>query len=207
MQNIQAIMVSCYEASGDVTAILREATSDKWEIVFPAGKQVQFAKACFESVCVDALSNPFPQWKELLQLSNLVWPPPAGTLREGKSDDMQLVASLIHLAYEISKLQRKGDGYKSVCGQALFDLLPPKNKLIVPSAGIQHEILNLVPNPFYMLGKLFKCEITFTDNVQTERFFYRPYNTAIVRVAQLSAVEDLNRRLNMDYQSILGKYD
>ncbi|MDA8326707.1 MAG: hypothetical protein M0033_10880 [Nitrospiraceae bacterium] len=202
MAKFKRITASYYEVTGDATATIRRTAKEDLELIFPTGNQFAFREEAFESICVDALSNPFPDWKELFGLKATIWPPPDGTLRTGKTEDMQLVSSLIHLAYEVFKAERNNLNYKVLLGKPLYDLLPPKNKLIIPSAAMQQDLAKLAPNTFYVLGRLFRCEIQFTEI--PESFYYRPYNTPIVKASQLAPVEDLSRRLSNEYQEILN---
>ncbi len=116
--------------------------------------------------------------------------------------------------------------------QRLRDLLPPKNSLFIPARELQERIVTEDRNgELFKFGRLYKCtvrsRVKITDTVQKtfpdgnngqdatvisprdliaddweQVFHYRPYNTPILGLWKLRAVERLNSDLRDEYESL-----
>jgi hypothetical protein len=125
---------------------------------------------------------------------------PEDILRPGKSDDMQLMASLMHITLEVINL----DKLEKLYGSVLIDNLPPRNKLIIPSFPIQEKIKNEDKEmTLYKTRRLFKLKISLENEENKYEIYYRPYNVPVILASKLKKIESLNNSLKEEYKNLL----
>ena len=192
------IKVSYYDKPNDGVSSIN-VSNGKAIISFPGGFEhtTEFSK--LEHICFDSISKTMPEWIILKGKCNML-EIPEDVLRPGKSDDMQLIASLMHITSEVLDL----DKLENLYGCVLIDNLPPRNKLIIPSFPIQEKIKSEDKEMIlYKIRRLFKLKILLENEKNEYEIYYRPYNVPVILASKLRTIESLNNSLKEEYKNLL----
>jgi len=201
------IKVSYYDKPNDGVSSIN-VSDGKVTISFPGGFQYSMEFLGFkypaevlklEHICFDSISKTMPEWIILKNKCNTL-EIPKNILRPRKSDDIQLMASLMHITLEVINL----DKLENLYGCVLIDNLPPKNKLIIPSFPIQEKIKNEDKEmTLYKTRRLFKLKISLENEKNEYEIYYRPYNVSVILASKLKKIESLNNSLKEEYKNLL----
>ena len=190
-----------------LSASLDLASVDAIVLHAPTGKELPFPRRRLEPICLEVLSNPFPRLPSLLGSDADPMTGGVAIVNPGSTTALQLVTSLFHLCYALIEQRRlHSDASPSALAQMLYghrfeDRLPPHNALIVRSARLLELIqAEDVKGKLFQLERLFRCTVEGQDG--SEIFYYRPYNTPIVRSGALGEAAALNSALKLEYETI-----
>lgn len=185
-----------------------EFSNDDVCLTFPTKKTLVIPRKELKASSLEVISHPFYRWLE--KLDPAFQPHFYDPYVPSKSTPaLQVVTSLFHIAYELlsllDKKSARGDSValiEALYGMRLEDLLPPRNKLLVPSSVLQAKIRNEDPQSIlFRLGRLYRCKAIFES--EEVLFHYRPYNTPIAGIWELKSVGNLNDALKKEYERLL----
>lgn len=183
-------------------------TTGAIQVLFPTGRHIELPREQLEIACLEVLSHPFPNWPRLIGPGAQALMDVSRFLPPGSTEAMQVITSLFHLTYGLYNIEQSDPsiGHSPALVQRLFhqrlrDLLPPKNSLFIPARELQERIGTEDRNgELFKFGRLYKCTVIAAGWEQI--FHYRPYNTPILGLWKLRAVERLNSDLRDEYESL-----